>query len=66
MATLTSAQREILAAVLSDAIEYRTPGADCTGCDVHPGGLCEDHAGDLDRTDAYIALGRDLDIEAGG
>ena len=38
----------------------------CTDCEAHAAGLCEDHAGDLDLTDAYLALGRELAIEAGG
>ena len=66
MATLTGPQREVLASALSDAIEHRTPGGDCTDCEAHPAGLCEDHGSDLDLTDAYLALGRELDIEAGG
>ena len=28
-------------------------------------GLCDDHGADLDLTDAYIALGRELGIEVG-
>jgi hypothetical protein len=66
MAALTGPQREVLTAALSDAIEHRTPGGDCTDCEAHAAGLCEDHAGDLDLTDAYLALGRELAIEACG
>jgi hypothetical protein len=61
---LTGLQREVLAQALADAIEYRTPGADCADCDDSPAGLCEDHAADLDRTDACLALARVLGIEA--
>ena len=63
---LTAAQREVLGQALADAIEHRTPGAHCSDCDDHPAGLCYDHAGDLDRTDDYLALGRQLGIAAEG
>lgn len=56
-------QREVLGQALADAIEYRTPEADCAECDTRPEGLCCDHAADLDLTDAYIALARELGIE---
>jgi hypothetical protein len=62
-AGLTAGRREVLGQALADAIEYRTPGADCPDCDAHPAGLCYDHAADLDRTDAYLELGRQLGIE---
>ena len=62
-AALTADQRAVLAQVFADAIEYRTPGADCTGCDEDPAGLCWDHAADLDRTDAYLGLARQLGAE---
>lgn len=62
---LTASWEAVLGQALADAIEHRTPGGDCTDCEAHPAGLCEDHAGDLDLTDAYLALGRELDIEAG-
>jgi len=63
---LAPQQREVLGQILDDAIAYRESmlGGTCTGCEIHPAGLCQDHAADLDRTDAYIALGRQLGIEA--
>jgi hypothetical protein len=61
---LDSGQREVLGQALADATEYRTPSGDCEDCDTRPGGLCCDHAADLDLTDAYLALGRELGIEA--
>ena len=61
--SLTDEQLEVLGQALDDAIEWRTPSANCTGCDDHPAGLCNDHAADLDLTDAYLALARELGIE---
>ena len=60
---LTPDQRDVLAQALADAIEYRTPGADCADCDEHPAGLCPDHADDLNRSDAYLAVASQLGIE---
>jgi hypothetical protein len=58
-------QAEILGQALADAIGYRQLRADmfCAGCEVHPAGLCDDHAADLDLTDAYRALAAELRIE---
>jgi hypothetical protein len=56
-------ERAILRQALADAIAYRDPSGICPDCDVHPAGLCSDHAADLDKTDAYIALGRQLGID---
>ena len=58
-------QREVLGQALADALDWRQPSGQCTGCDDDPGGLCSEHAADLDLCDAYIALGRELGIEAG-
>ena len=60
---LDDGQREVLGQALADAIACRTPDSFCTGCEDHPAGLCDDHAADLDLTDAYLALGRELGIE---
>jgi hypothetical protein len=60
---LTDRDEVILGQALADAIAYRTPQGSCPDCDVHPAGLCEDHADDLDRTDAYLYLARQLGIE---
>jgi transcriptional regulator with XRE-family HTH domain len=57
------AHGEVLGQALADAIAYRDPTGICPDCDTHPAGLCEAHAGDLDKTDAYIELGRQLGIE---
>ena len=62
-AALTPRQREVLAAALADAVTYRDPSGDCTGCEAHPAGLCDDHAADLDKTDAYLELAGQLGIE---
>ena len=59
---MDTGQREVLGQALADAIAHRTPGI-CEECDVRPDGLCDDHAADLDLTDAYLALGRELGIE---
>jgi hypothetical protein len=55
-------QRNVIGQTLADAINYRKPSGACRNCDDHPAGLCDDHADDLDRTDAYLALARDLGI----
>jgi hypothetical protein len=60
---LDDGQREVLAQALGDAIEYRTPEGFCADCEMRPEGLCNDHAADLDLTDAYIALSRELGLE---
>jgi hypothetical protein len=62
---LTPAQLGVLGQALADAIGQREPGGGCPDCDASPACLCEDHAGDLDRADAYLGLARDLGIEAG-
>ena len=59
---MDTGQREVLGQALADATRYRTPGI-CEECDVRAEGLCDDHAADLDLTDAYLALGRELGIE---
>jgi hypothetical protein len=56
-------QRVVLGQAIADALIYRSPAVPCTACDEHPAGLCEDHASDLDRTDAYLTVARDLGIE---
>jgi hypothetical protein len=58
-------QLATLGQALADAISYREPSGFCAGCEASPVGLCEDHVADLDRTDAYRALARDLGIEVG-
>jgi len=56
-------QREVLGQALADAVTYRVPSGSCTGCEGHPAELCADHAADLDKTDAYLALARTLGVE---
>jgi hypothetical protein len=60
---MDNGQREVLGQALADAIEHRTPEGFCAECEVRPEGLCNDCAADLDLTDAYIALSRELGIE---
>jgi hypothetical protein len=60
---LSESNEAVLGQALADAIAHRTPQGICPECDKHPAGLCEDHAGDLDKTDAYLALARELGIE---
>ena len=61
---LTEEQRGVLGRALADAISYREPSGDCSGC--QPGGrFCDPHRDDLGRADGYYltaqALGLDLD-----
>lgn len=60
---LSAEQRMVLGQVLADALEYRMPSGDCEDCEAHPAGLCSDHAADLDRTDDYLHVARELAIE---
>ena len=62
-ADLDDGRREVLGQALADAVIYRDPSGFCPDCEVHPAGLCDDHAADLDVTDAYLALGRELGIK---
>lgn len=58
-----AAQLVTLGQVLADAVARREPSGFCTDCEVHPASLCEPHAADLDRCDAYLALAAELGIE---
>ena len=60
---VTAEQAGVLAMALSDAIAYRLPDGDCGDCDMHPAGLCGEHAADLDRRDDYLHLAAELGIE---
>jgi hypothetical protein len=62
-AGLSPNQRAVLGQALADAITLRDPQGSCPDCDQHPAGLCEDHGSDLHKTDAYLALARELGIE---
>jgi hypothetical protein len=59
---LDNGQREVLAQALADAITRRTPSGFCPECEVRPENLCNECAADLDLTDSYIALGRELGL----
>ncbi len=61
--SLTDEELVILGQAISDAITYRDPSGVCPDCDASAAGLCDDHADDLDKTDAYLALARDLGFE---
>jgi hypothetical protein len=61
--SLSAEHRETLGQALADALSWRTPPADCDGCEASPSALCTECAADLDLTDAYIALANELGIE---
>ena len=63
-AVLGAGQCEVLVQALTDAITFREPGGSCPRCVASPAGLCDDHATDRDLTSAYLALARELGIEA--
>jgi hypothetical protein len=58
-------QREVLRQALEDAVYYRDPPAQCQVCEVLDG-LCNSCAAGLARARAYLALGRELGLEAPG
>jgi hypothetical protein len=62
-AYISPADLPVLGHALADATTYRDPAGVCPDCDKHPAALCADHAEDLNRTDAYLALARELGIE---
>ena len=62
-AALDDGQREVLGQALADAGTHRDPSGFCPACEAHPAGLCDDHAADLDLTDAYLALATELRLE---
>lgn len=57
------ARRVTLLAALEDAAAWleERGGQVCADCDVHPAGLCEEHATDLDKAEAYRTLARELE-----
>jgi hypothetical protein len=58
-------QREVLRQALEDAVYYRDPPVECSACDALDG-LCDSCAAELARARAYLALGRELGLEAPG
>jgi hypothetical protein len=58
-------QREVLRQALEDAVYYRDPPVQCGDCDAVDV-LCEGCAAGLARARAYLALGRELGLEAPG
>jgi len=64
LASLVSpAQRELLRQALADAVFYRDPPLECVACKVRQG-LCDQCAAGLARARSYLALGRELGMEA--
>jgi hypothetical protein len=55
-------QHEVLRQALADAVYYRDPPAQCADCETVDG-LCAGCAAGLARARAYLALGRDLDMD---
>jgi hypothetical protein len=62
---VAAAQREVLRQALQDAVYYRDPPVQCRACQVLDG-LCDGCAAGLARARAYLALGRELGLEAPG
>lgn len=56
-------QREVLRQALDDAVYYRDPPMECLACEALDG-LCAECAAGLARARAYLALGRELGLEA--
>jgi hypothetical protein len=61
-AHLGAAELAVVLDALGDAAEYRSARGSqyCAACEAEYGGLCYDHAGDLDRADRYAELGRQI------
>jgi hypothetical protein len=60
-----AAQTEVLVQALADAVYYRDPPVECGACEARDG-LCDECAAGLARARAYLALGRDLGLDAVG
>jgi hypothetical protein len=60
---VSPAQRELLRQALADAVYYRDPPVECSACEVRDG-LCDQCAAELARARSYLALGRELGMEA--
>jgi len=59
---MTAEQREVLRKALADAVSYRDPPVECSGCETQ-GELCESCAVGLAQASAYLAVGRELGME---
>jgi hypothetical protein len=57
-------QREVLRQALADAVYYRDPPVRCSSCDAQGDNLCDACAAGLAQARAYLALGRELGVEA--
>jgi hypothetical protein len=65
---LSNEHREVLAAALADAADYREARASdgyCADCEASESQLCSDHEADFDLHDAYVALAAELGLELG-
>jgi hypothetical protein len=59
-------QREVLFQALADAVYYRDPPVECRACELRGGGLCDLCAAGLARARAYLALWRQVGVDALG
>ena len=62
-AVLSADQREVLGRALADALSYRTQTAGAPGVTSTQPGCATTTPRDLELTDAYLALARELGIE---
>lgn len=60
---LSTSWEAVLGQALADAITYRQPDGECSGCGKDPAGTCGDHQEDEQRADAYLALAAELRID---
>jgi len=63
--SLTDDQLVTLGQAITDALAWCRDDGDCRECDDDPSGTCETHDSRMARVPAYVALARDLGIEAG-
>jgi hypothetical protein len=61
--TVPAGQRALLRDALADAVYYRDPPVNCDACEALDG-LCDVCAAGLARARSYLALGRELGVEA--
>jgi hypothetical protein len=60
---ISAGQRGLLREALADAVYYRDPPVQCAACEALDG-LCESCAAELARARSYLALSRELGLEA--